>query len=116
MQFIFLLLCLFAIGCVLYGLSVGVQTIARGLSRLAGSSGLQAAHQAASRPCAAPAAVAAAAPASPAAAAPRPIPNPQPIPRCADELQALFGLYQRGALTRQEFDAFKRQLLSALSP
>ena len=112
MQFIFLLLCLFAIGCVLYGLSVGVQTIARGLSRLAGSSGLQAA----SRPCAAPAAVAAAAPASPAAAAPRPIPNPQPIPRCADELQALFGLYQRGALTRQEFDAFKRQLLSALSP
>ena len=34
MQIIFLLLALFAIGCVLYGISAGVQTIARGFTRL----------------------------------------------------------------------------------
>ncbi len=89
MQFIFLLLSLFAIGCVLYGISAGVQTITRGATRLAGG------H------C---------------AKAETPRAAPSSAQSCLHELQELHRLYQGGALSREEFDQFKQYILSTIAP
>jgi len=105
MQFILFLLGLFAVGCVLYGLSAGVQAIARGFGALAsdGSSGSTKKPQ---RP---PVPQAAATPTGTASDAPT---LPQ---RCINELQALFGLYQSGALTQKEFEQCKWHVLHSLT-
>lgn len=89
MQFILFLLGLFAIGCVLYGISAGVQTLTRGATRLAGG------H------C---------------AKADTPSIAPSSAQSYLHELQELHRLYQSGALSREEFDEFKKYLLSTIDP
>ena len=88
-QFILFLLGLFAIGCVLYGISAGVQVIQHGISRLT-----EGANDSA--------------PAAPSS------PNSQsPVTVKATEASSplLFTLYQQGALTQEEFDGMKQCLL-----
>lgn len=118
-QFILFLLALFAIGCVLYGISAGVQIIQRGFAWLA-----EAAHDDASdkKPLITPlppsTAKAANAPASqreairPEAKEGGQPSEASPMQRGIDELRALFALYQQGALTQAEFEGIKRSLLT----
>lgn len=103
MQFILFLLGLFAIGCVLYGIHAGVRAIARGAAWLADSG--KAVQTSREPPAGSHLADAEAAAAS-----------PPPAQRCIAELQALFGLHQSGALTREEFDQLKHCLLSSIDP
>ena len=118
-QFILFLLGLFAIGCVLYGISAGVQIIQRGFAYLTkdthdGTSNkrslvtslptskreavdVTAAQSEAARP-------AAQAMSSPA--------DTSPMQRNIDELREIFALYQQGALTQAEFEIIKQYLLT----
>jgi hypothetical protein len=107
MQFVLSLLGLFAVGCVLYGLSAGVQAIARGFGALAsdgGSSGTKKPQRSS-----VPQAAATAAPTGKTPDAPT---LPQ---RCINELQALFDLYRSGALTQKEFEQCKWHVLHSLT-
>lgn len=113
MQLIFFLLGLFAIGCVLYGISAGVQIIVRGFARLANGMRNNAPKPAPFPP-----------PPVTACAANKPAPtrrdektwtsapSSSPIHRSIDELREIFALYQHGALTQDEFERMKRFLLS----
>ena len=109
MQLILFLLGLFAIGCVLYGISAGVQIVHRGFSALFSggsnsSSDDQEAPQAPPRPPAA------------AALGNKALPDAATLPqRCISELQALFNLYQSGALTQQEFEQCKWHVLHSMT-
>lgn len=94
MQLILFLLGLFAIGCVLYGISAGVQIIQRGFSRLASSTDN---------------------PTAPFAEATT-IPSTTKPPSCVDELQTLFVLYQSCALTREEYEQCKNHVISKIAP
>lgn len=105
MQFILFLLSLFAIGCVLYGISAGVQIVQRGFNALAsngsgsGSGGTNAKE-----------------PQPPAATLTSNVPDAATLPqRCINELQALFDLYQSGALTQQEFEQCKWYVLHSMT-
>ena len=106
MQFIFLLIVLFAICCALYGIAEGVQMVRRGLAWLSGSgAGRNVAPM-------------------------TPVPNAQmtgfppalkssslrtdPVRGNVNELRELFALYRQGALTQEEFEKFKKQLLSTI--
>lgn len=115
MQLISFLLGLFAIGCVLYGISAGVQIIQRGFSWLIGNR----AHDDAMSP------------ASPipvslqTASAKEPISEllstalssntsaTSPLHHSISELRELFALYQQGALTQEEFEGMKQSLLAS---
>ena len=96
MQLILFLLGLFAIGCVLYGISAGVQIIVRGFARLTGNKRNNAPS---TKPSLKPWTSA---------------PGASPIHRHMDELREIFALYQQGALTREEFENMKRYLLSGI--
>ena len=108
MQLLLSLIGLFLMGCVLYGLYAGVQTIARGAARL--TTGL---HTSAPQIVAEshPSCVAETQESLQQASQL----SPSPSQRCIGELQSLFGLYQSGALTREEFERFKQHLLSAIT-
>ena len=117
-QFILFLLGLFAIGCVLYGISAGVQIIQRGFAYLA-----EGARDGASdkRPLATPHSPDTAKPADAPAAQPeafRPASTPpaeaSPMQRSIDELRDIFALYQQGALTQAEFESMKQYLLACI--
>lgn len=94
MQFIFFLLGLFAIGCVLYGISAGVQIIQRGFSWLASSTDNSTA---------------------PFTEATN-IPSMTKPLSCVDELQTLFLLYQNCALTCHEYEQCKNHVISRIAP
>lgn len=118
-QFILSLLGLFAIGCVLYGISAGVQAIQRGFAYLAESArddasdkrplvtplppdtGKTACRPAARREHARP-------------ETSTPPAEASPMQHGIEELRALFALYQQGALTQAEFDGMKGSLLATL--
>lgn len=102
MQFILFLLGIFAIGCVLYGISAGVQIIQRGFSRLANATHASETNAPKQRLQTPP--------------PPSEQPTPSPAQRCLDELNELHRLYQNGALTREEFEQFKQHLLSLIAP
>ena len=126
MKIIFPLLALFAIGCVLYGISAGVQAIGRGLSRLAGAASgddvpatpppttrqLRAAAKAASASAAAPQQPAP--PEQPAQPVQASAAAASPMQRSITELRDIFALYQQGALTQEEFEHMKQCLLSQI--
>jgi len=97
MQFIFLLIILFLIGCVLYGIAAGVRVIARGVSSLTSNMSDDGAQ--ATQPVLAAQATAAGA---------------SPLQRSVGELRELFALHQQGALTKEEFEGMKQRLLSAI--
>ena len=97
-QFILFLLGLFAIGCVLYGVSAGVQVIQHGISRLT-----EGANDSAP-----------AAPSSPNSQSPVTVKATvasSPLQHSIEVLRELFTLYQQGALTQEEFDGMKQCLL-----
>lgn len=109
-QFILFLLGLFAIGCVLYGISAGVQIIQRGFSWLLEGARSSGEHQTEHALEALPTA----APAQPSQGPPASAPEASPLHRSIGELRALFALYQQGALTREEFERMKRSLLTTI--
>ena len=90
-QFALFLIALFLIVCVLYGISAGVQTIAHSAARLTKGQ-------------------------TPQKAAPRAAPALSPAQRCLGQLRELHGLYQNGALSQEEYEQFKRYLLSSIAP
>lgn len=103
MRMIMFLLGLFAIVCVLYGISAGVQTIQRGLARLLNNGRNDEA------PAASPAPITSETPESGSAK--------EPAPSCQGyigELRELYELHKQGALTKEEFQDWKHHLLSAM--
>lgn len=104
MQIILFLLTLYLIGCVLYGIASGVQSIQHGFSRLSNSR----------KDDEGPAAKAA--PATPPSAEPdnanESCPEASPLQQNIAALRELFALFQQGALTEQEFQSIKRRLLA----
>lgn len=120
MQIILFMLGLFAIGCVLYGISEGVQVIMRGFARLAGGAKDSApgTNPLAASPSSATAKAAnASAPRrdtpQPEAGAGKPA-NASPLQRSIDELRDIFALYKQGALTQAEFEDMKQCLLAGI--
>lgn len=117
MQIILFLLALFAIGCVLYGISAGVQTIARGFTRLTEGVRNSAPPEEAS-PISLPTATAKTAnDSAPEKQNQKPWGNEggaSPIQRSIDELREIFALYQQGALTQAEFESMKQYLLTGI--
>lgn len=116
-QFILFLLGLFAIGCVLYGISAGVQIIQRGFAYLTEGARDDASDN--KRPLTTPLPPGTAKPADAPAAQPqafRPASTPpaeaSPMQRSIDELRDIFALYQQGALTQAEFEGMKQYLLT----
>ncbi len=117
-QLILFLLSLFAIGCVLYGISAGVQIIQRGFAWLAESARDDASDK---KPLITPlppsTAKAANAPASQREAARPEVKagsqpaEASPMQRGIDELRGIFALYQQGALNQEEFESMKQDLL-----
>lgn len=104
MKIILFLLALFAIGCVLYGISAGVQAIGRGLSQLtdaASDDDTPTAPQSAGAPRHQPAQASAT--------------GAVPIQSSITELRDIFALYQQGALTQEEFEAMKQRLLNSIN-
>lgn len=118
-QFILFLLSLFAIGCVLYGISAGVQIIQRGFSWLAESARDDASDK---RPVITPlppstvniadALAARQEDSKPEPTVNTPLTEGSAMQHSIDELRNLFALYQHGALTQEEFEGMKRCLLS----
>ncbi|MDP3230670.1 MAG: SHOCT domain-containing protein [Acidovorax sp.] len=105
MQFILFLLSLFAIGCVLYGISAGVQVVQRGFNALASNDSDSKTAQEPQH-----------LPQPPAAPLTSKGPDTATLPqRCINELQALFDLYQSGALTQQEFEKCKWHVLHSMT-
>lgn len=120
-QFILFLLGLFAIGCVLYGISAGVQIIQRGFSYLAESARDGASDKKplitsvapdASKPADMPAAQRDAV--QPETKASTPPAKVSPMQRSIVELREIFALFQQGALTEAEFENMKQCLLSCI--
>ena len=108
MQFIFFLLSLFAIGCVLYGISAGVQTIQRGVAWLSGSGANRNTTPATSQPMKQKMAHAHRVTDSP--------PQAGPLSDNLGDLRELFSLHKQGALTKEEYEQFKQCLLPAINP
>lgn len=124
-QFILVLLGLYAIGCMFYGISTGVQIIQRGFSWLAKSAhndthngapdktpSVPPLPQHTSKTAAAPTEPQAAA--QPTAQANTTAADASPMQHVIEELREIFALYQQEALTREEFDAMKQRLLSSI--
>ena len=106
MQMIMLLLGLFVIGCMLYGITAGVQVVQRGLSRLANS------RHNGDVPAARPAPVTL--PTAEPDNAKEPPSEKSPFQRNIGELREIFALYQQGGLTQEEFQDLKHHLLTAI--
>lgn len=100
-QFILFLLGLFAIGCVFYGISAGVQMIQRGFSYVVESAIDDASDK---RPLV---------DSLPPGMNSTPTAKASSMQHGIDELRTLFALYQQGALTQAEFEGMKRSLLVA---
>jgi len=118
MQIILFMLGLFTIGCVLYGISAGVQVIVRALTHWTGSPSNSASNSKASTaPRALATATAGAAPTREALQsttdAEKPA-NASPLQRSIDELRDIFALYKQGALTQAEFEDMKQCLLAGI--
>lgn len=96
MKLIFLVISLFALACVFYGIYAGVSAIGRGAARMGGRQ-----H----RPTDPNTPPIQALPANTAA-------QPALSRDYVAELQALFALHQSGALTLDEFDRLKQRLLA----
>lgn len=120
-QFILFLLGLFAIACVLYGISAGVQIIQRGFAYLVESARDGASDKkplvtslppSMGETADAPAAQREAT--QPEAKASTPPVEASPIQRSIDELRDIFALYQQGALTQAEFEGMKQYLLTCI--
>ena len=118
MKIIFLLLALFFIGCVLYGISAGVQNIVRGFTRLTEGARNSASPEEPS-PISLPTAMAKTANDS---ALEKQNKKPcvseidaSPIQRSINELREIFALYQQGALTQEEFESLKQRLLNSVN-
>lgn len=92
MKFILFLLLLFLIGCIFYGIAIGVQSVAQGAAKFAGG---QASKDDAPRFAATPV-------------------MPSQQHNYLHELQELHRLYQKGVLSREEFVQFKQYLLSTI--
>ena len=120
-KFILLLLSLFAIGCVLYGISAGVQIIQRGFSWLAESARDDASDKRPLVTSLPPStgeaidvpAVQREAVQPEAKASPLPV-ETSSLRRSIGELRDIFALYQQGALTQEEFEGMKQCLLSSI--
>lgn len=97
---ILLLICVFLLFCLFYGIYAGVKTVARGAGRIRSHVNLVNA-EAAAQPENAVCARAAQTHAS--------------HEYCIDALRSLFVLYQSGALTKEEFEQFKQYLLSSMT-
>lgn len=108
MQFIFFLLSLFAIGCVLYGISAGVQVVQRGASWLTGCGPDRCATPTTPQAMKQKMALADEVNESPTKTA--------PVSSDLDDLRELFALYRQGALTKEEYEQVKQYLLSAINP
>ena len=112
MQFIFFLLSLFAIGCVLYGISAGVQSIQRGFSWMArggwddGAPGAQTGQSGTSNETGVPAHLVLMPKAM------EQVPKGFPVLQGIGELRELFALYRQGALTKDEYEQLKRKLMA----
>lgn len=109
MQGILFLLGLFAIGCVLYGISAGVQLIRHGFSSLIVGT-KRARHDAPSSQSSGAAACISPT-VSPRNQGSRSS-SPSSTRHGIEELQTLFSLYQLGALTQTEFEGLKRTVLA----
>lgn len=120
-KFILLLLSLFAIGCVFYGISAGVQIIQRGFSWLAESARDDASDK---RPLITPlppstvniadARTARQEDSMPEPTVNTPLTEASAMQRSIDELRDIFALYQQGALTQAEFESMKQCLLTCI--
>ena len=101
-QFILFSLALFAIACVFYGISAGVQAIRLGFYQLAGIGHKSKANL-------------------PGAQVQQQTPPSDQQPatssaqRCLDGLKELHGLHQTGALSQEEFEQLKQYLLSTIT-
>lgn len=105
MQIIIFLLGLFLIGCLLYGIASGVQTIQRGFSRLTNSKIDDKAPTVK--------AVSVTLPITAPDNAKEPVPDVSLAQHYIGELRELFALFQQGALTQEEFQSMKRHLLAS---
>ena len=120
-KLILFLLALFAIGCVLYGISAGVQIIQRGFSWLAESARDDASDKRPLVTSLPPStgeaidvpAVQREAVQPEAKASPLPV-ETSSLRRSIGELRDIFALYQQGALTQEEFEGMKQCLLSSI--
>ena len=120
-KFILLLLSLFAIGCVFYGISAGVQIIQRGFSWLAESARDDASDK---RPLITPlppstvniadALTARQEDSMPEPTVNTPLTEASAMQRSIDELRDIFALYQQGELTQAEFESMKQFLLTCI--
>lgn len=107
MKIIIFLLGLFAIGCVLYGISAGVQAIQRGLSWITSGSGdhdirtMPQPHGSASLNVDAPGTK---------------FPNAETslLQQGIRDLRELLAMHQQGTLTREEFEQLKRHIITAI--
>lgn len=114
MQIIFLLLGLFALGCVLYGISSGVQIIVRGFARLTKGTRNSAPPIKTSPVSLSAATLKTANESVPMQQDQKPETSAMgvsSIQRSIDELREIFSLYQQGALTQEEFEGLKKCLL-----
>lgn len=96
MKLVFLLIFLFVLACVFYGIYAGVSAIGRGAARMSG-------HQ---HRCTAPN--------TPPLPTNTAIPPARPRDYVA-ELLTLFALHQSGALTVDEFERLKQRLLAEIN-
>ena len=120
-KLILFLLALFAIGCVLYGISAGVQIIQRGFSWLAESARDDTSDKRPLVTSLPPStgeaidvpAVQREAVQPEAKASPLPV-ETSSLRRSIGELRDIFALYQQGALTQEEFEGMKQCLLSSI--
>ncbi len=101
MPFILFLICIFLIFCVLYGISSGVNTVAKGISQATKYAPRKALSDDRPMDIAPPNA---------------PSEAPITIQQRISELQALFAMHQEGALTRNEFEHLKKELLESPEP
>jgi hypothetical protein len=96
MKFMFLLMALFVLACMLYGIFAGVAAIARGIARVGGGQ-----YHAGESPI-------------------QPLPAKMAAPAglhrdYVAELQTLFSLHHSGALTAEEFGRLKQRLFAEMN-
>ena len=111
MQIIFLLLGLFALGCVLYGISSGVQIIVRGFARLTKGTRNSAPPIKTSPVSLSAATLKTANESVPMQQDQKPETSAMgvsSIQRSIDKLREIFSLYQQGALTQEVFEEWKK--------
>lgn len=92
MQFVFSLIALFLMGSMLYGLYAGVRTVVRVVSQVTSAE----AKAASSAKMAAPL-------------------KGKQVNSFVDDLQTLFVLYEKGVLTKNEFEHLKKHVLESVS-